>query len=91
MTMLKTLKALKNHEQKQLAATGILRGYYLIRSSDGARFYISKDVDVVALERVADKALSDKTGYEYTIGYSHGLDVHGNHAWSQFDHTDRFI
>lgn len=89
--MLKTLKALKKRDDKELSSSGILRGYYLVRDSDKARFYIAKSVDVNALESVADKMLSDKNGYGYTIAYSYGLDVHGNHAWSNVDHTDSFI
>lgn len=68
---------------------GTRRGYYL-KIGDSAH-YISERVDAYALERVANKVLSDKTGYNYWVDYSHGLDVERRIAWSNLDFTDRFI
>lgn len=67
------------------------RGYWLVRKSDNQCFFISEDVNVHALECTANKALNDKTGYEYWIDYCLGLDIKRVPAWSNIDQTDRFI
>lgn len=69
----------------------IIRGYYLVRESDGSRFFISKNVNVCALETVAERVLSDKHGYDYWIDYCMGYDVNGALEWTNLDFTDRFI
>jgi len=43
------------------------------------------------LSKVAHKVLSDKTGYDYWIDYSSGLDVNGVTAWTNIDLTDLFL
>jgi hypothetical protein len=58
---------------------GTYRGYYLVRESDGCRFFISPCEDIEALEQVADKVLTD-TDYAYWIDYSLGVDVEGKPA-----------
>lgn len=70
---------------------GQRRGYYLVRQSDGHRFFISKEVNPCALEHVCKQVLSDKNGYVYWIDKSLGLDVDGKPAWANIDHTDAFI
>jgi hypothetical protein len=65
-------------------------GYYLVRP-DGERFYISPRVSESALQRVCDRALSDRIGWDYWIDYCNGLDVTGRPAWSNIDHVDSFI
>lgn len=66
-------------------------GYWLVRQSDSKRFFISTLVDVPALEKVADRVLSDEHGYGYWIDFCYGLDVNRNVAWMNLDLTDRFI
>lgn len=73
------------------SAATIRRGYYLVRQSDGARFFISQEVDTKALERVADRTLSDAKGWEYWIDFCLGLDVAGQPAWTNIDQVDAFI
>lgn len=73
--------------QEEIAGTH--RGYYL-KIGDSAH-YISDKVDAYALVKVADKVLNDKTGYNYWIDYSHGVDVEGRIAWSNLDFTERFF
>lgn len=64
-------------------------GYYLVK--DDSRHFIDENVNPSALERVANRVLNDRVGYEYWVDYFHGKDVHGEPAWSNVDHTDRFI
>lgn len=77
-------------EQKEIAA-GYRKGYWLVRESDNQRFYISLYVSEYHLSEVAHKVLSDKTGYDYWIDYSSGLDVNGAVAWTNIDLTDLFL
>ncbi len=84
-------KARSKELELQAQEQGIAIGYYLVRESDKARFYISKVVDTYALEKVADKVLSDKTGYDYYVDYSFGADLQGKPAWMNLDLTDRFL
>lgn len=77
----------KHEKDEETACTR--RGYYLVK--DGTRHFISPDVNPAALERVADRMLSDSEGWDYWIDYSYGIDVHGKPAWSNVDQTDRFI
>ena len=63
-------------------------GYYLINNDE--YHYISKSVSVSALERVANRVLSDDN-FDYWIDYCLGLDVKGNSAFTNLDHTDKFI
>lgn len=77
---------------KQTGSTSTTcRGYYLVRSSDGERFFVSKDVNNQALDDVAKRALSDVTGWNYWIDQNIGLDVHGRAAWVNLDMTDHFL
>jgi hypothetical protein len=69
---------------------GTYRGYYLVRESDGCRFFISPCEDIEALEQVADKVLTD-TDYAYWIDYSLGVDVEGKPAWMNMDYTEKFL
>lgn len=70
---------------------GFTLGYYLVRQSDGKRFFISKVVDVVALEEVASANLNKATGYEYWVDRSIGKDIQGNAAWMNQDFSERFF
>ena len=70
---------------------GQRRGYYLVRVSDNQRFFISSEVNTLALEHECNRVLSDKTGWDYWIDFSLGLDVAGNPAWVNIDQTDAFI
>ena len=84
-------QAMKNRLYEEQESNLCRRGYWLVRESDNQRFFISEDVSVVALERTANKALSEKTGYDYWIDYCMGLDIKRVPAWSNIDQTDRFI
>lgn len=75
--------------REKLKQSGALRGYYL-KIKDNFH-YIASDIDVEALETVAARVLNDKTGYNYWIDYSHGLDNTGRIAWSNLDFTDKFF
>lgn len=66
-------------------------GYYLIRTSDQSRYFVSDNVNEYALNKVATKVLSDKTGWDYWIDYCMGPDVFGNTAWANVDFSDNFI
>ena len=87
-------KLIKMHraetKQKEITA-GYRKGYWLVRESDKQRFYISLHVSEYDLYKVAHKVLSDKTGYDYWIDYSSGLDVNGAVAWDNIDYTDKFM
>lgn len=69
---------------------GTWPGYYLVLPS-GARHFISAEVNEAALNRLCDKHLTAETGWMYWVDYLHGFDVRGSHAWSNVDHTDRFL
>ena len=64
-------------------------GYYLVKGD--ARYFISESVNPAALNRVADKVLSDRAGWNYWIDYLHGRDIRGNPHWSNVDQSDHFI
>ena len=82
-------KQVAKRYKESIQSTGEAKGYYL---RTGDKFYfISKSVDLSALERVASQVLNDKVGYEYWVDYSSGLDVEGKIAWSNLDYTDRFF
>ena len=70
---------------------GFVPGYYLVRKSDSKRFFISKVVDVLALEEIASKVLSEACGWDYWIDRSIGKDINGRAAWMNQDFTDRFF
>jgi len=70
---------------------GFEPGYYLVREHDSKRFFISKVVDVLALEEVCSKVLSEASGWGYWIDRSIGKDINGNAAWMNRDFTDRFF
>ena len=69
---------------------GFKPGFYLVRESDGQRFFIAPDVNCSALERVAAQSLSDKTGWKYWIDRCLGTDVAGKPAWLNLDCEDLF-
>jgi hypothetical protein len=64
-------------------------GYYLVKP-DGTRHFISSCVNVDALEKVADKVLSDA---DYWIDYLMPCvyDVNGQLAWANIDQVNKFI
>lgn len=76
---------------RQEIASSYMPGFYLVRESDGMRFFISEDLDHRRFERVANRALNEDTGYEYWVDRCLGLDVHENVAWSNLDWTDHFL
>lgn len=68
---------------------GTRPGYYLVKG--GARYFISESVNPAALDRVADRVLSDRAGWNYWIDYLHGPDINRTPHWSNVDQSDRFI
>ena len=79
------------YTQESDKEAGFALGYYLVRESDGKRFFISKVVDVIALEKVANKVLNEKVGYNYWIDRSMGKAVDGKPAWVNVDQIERFF
>lgn len=69
----------------------VIKGYYLVRESDGHRFFISEEINGFALENVAKRVLNDKTGYNYWIDYCIGYDINRVLAWSNLDFINDFI
>ena len=72
-------------------STGV-RGYYLVLPNRD-RHWIGESVYDAArdIEKVCDKYLSDKDGWQYWVDYCYGYDVKGNLAWSNVDHTDTIL
>lgn len=68
----------------------VIAGYYLVLP-DNSHIWFSKTVDVDAFEKVCDKNLNETNGYEYYVEFCHGIDVHDRLAWSNLDHTNKFI
>lgn|SRR5574343_752232 len=87
----KILKAIKTNRQKEEELNLCRKGYWLVRESDCKRFFISEYVSLYELEKVAEKHLNDKTGYEYWIDYCLGLDVNKVPAWSNIDQVELFF
>lgn len=83
-------KAKAKEQQVYEQSNGLACGYYLVRESDGARFFISKVVDAEALDSVCSAVLTD-LDYRYWIDRSSGAGVDGKPAWCNLDFTDRFI
>lgn len=83
-------KAKTKHRELSEQTSGLAYGYYLVRESDGARFFISKVVDRESLDSVCDKVLTE-LDYEYWIDRSSGADVDGNPAWCNIDFSNRFV
>lgn len=92
--MQETKKLQKRYRAENHAAAklnGTAKGYYLVRTADGSRFFINSCIDVLELEAVAETYLGGKHGWDYWIDYSSGADVNGNPAWDNVDHSDLFI
>lgn len=66
------------------------KGYYLVRESDGVRFFIGPYASMRYLDKVCDKVLSDKHGWDYWIDFYHGLDIEGRPYWSNIDQVEAF-
>lgn len=89
--MSKVLKASRKARKVNEIEKGYRQGYWLVRDGDKERFYISERICSYSLEKVADKVLNDKTGFDYWIDYCMGLDVTGRTAWRNMDCSDYFI
>ena len=83
-------KAKAKEQQVYEQSNGLAYGYYLVRESDNARFFISKVVDRQALDDVCSAVLTEEN-YEYWIDRSSGADIDGNPLWCNLDFTDRFV
>lgn len=88
--MQQVLKSIAKERDEQAIESQSKRGYWLVKTSDKSKHYISETVDIDALERVANKVLTFKD-HDYTIDYCLGLDVKGAVAWSNNDHTNKFF
>ena len=64
-------------------------GYYLVKNDE--RYFVSEHINETALNRVCNKVLSDRVGWDYWVDYLHGFDVHGARHWSNVDQSDRFL
>lgn len=64
-------------------------GYYLVKGD--ARYFIGAIISEPSLNRVAERVLSDRTGWNYWVDYCMGRDVTGRAAWANVDKTDLFI
>ena len=84
-----SIKSLMRQRNAELESMGMRQGYYLVKND--ARHFISSTVDEPSLNRVCSRVLSDVNGWDYWVDYSLGPDVHGNPAWSNVDHTDKFL
>lgn len=91
MKVQKILKRVHKAREQREIEQGHRQGYWLVRESDKERFYISERICSYSLEKVADKVLNDKTGWNYWIDYCMGLDVTGRVAWRNMDCSDSFI
>lgn len=87
----RVLKKIAKEQKQREIDNGYAQGYWLVRCSDKGRFFIDKHVNPSALEKVANKVLNDKHGYNYWIDWCLGLDVNGRVAWSNLDFSDRFL
>lgn len=83
------IKNIRRELHRDAESKGLRPGYYLVKGYE--RHFISPDVNPAALDRVADRVLSDRAGWDYWIDYSSGPSTNGNPAWSNVDHVDRFI
>ena len=70
----------------------VIRGYYLVLPN-GDRHWMGETINDAAraIEKVCDKYLSAKDGYEYWVDYCHGYDVKNNLAWANVDQTDNIL
>ena len=70
----------------------VIRGYYLVLPS-GDRHWIGETTyDAArAIDKVCDKHLIAKDGWQYWVDYCYGYDVKGNLAWANVDHTDTIL
>lgn len=83
------ISQVRSKRNKEMEAACTRPGYYLVKGDE--RHFISAEASETALNRVADRVLSDTKGWDYWVDYSLGVDVHGKPAWSNLDQTDRFI
>ena len=89
MSMKQAYARLQKEKQERCEAPG----FYLVmgNTAQGARYFISAEVDSGALQAVANRVLNDRAGYDYWIDYCMGFDIDRRVAWSNMDHTDLFI
>lgn len=87
----KDLRRYRAEKKAQAKLNGTAKGYYLVRESDGERFFINSCIDTLELEAVAETYLGGKHGWDYWIDRSSGADVNGKPAWDNLDHSDLFI
>lgn len=79
------------NEQKQIKKKNCTYpGYYLVRESDGKRFFVSEVIFLAALEAVCEEVLSEND-YQYWVDRSLGADVDGNPAWLNLDVSEWFF
>lgn len=69
----------------------VVKGYYFVKGD--LRHWIGETTQeaYLGLEKIADKYLNDKDGYNYWIDYCYGFDVKGCYAWMNLDNTDTIL
>jgi hypothetical protein len=80
---------------EEMKVKGLVVGYYLVIPSEGSkspskRFFISRVVDLQALEEIVSKVVPEASERDYWIVRSLGADTDGNPAWVNADQSWRF-
>ena len=67
----------------------VIRGYYFVLLS-GDSHWIGETTHeaAMAIEKVCDKYLSAKEGWQYWVDYCYGYDEKDNLAWANVDQSD---
>jgi hypothetical protein len=91
-------KEYSKEDLEEMKVKGLVAGYYLVIPAEGSkspskRFFISRVVDLQALEEIVSKVVPDASGGDYCnywIDRSLGADTDGNPAWVNTDQSWRF-
>lgn len=69
-----------------------VRGYYLVLPNGDRHWLGETTYDAArAIDKMCDKYLSDKGGWQYWVDYCYGYDVKDNLAWANVDQTDAIL
>ena len=88
-------KEYSKEDLEEMKVKGLVAGYYLVIPSEGSkspskRFFISRVVDLQALEEIVSKVVPEASEGDYWIDRSLGADKDGNPAWVNADQSWRF-
>ena len=78
-------------QRAEETAEGNRKGFYLVRASDSARFFIAENESLSALEHVGEERLGGNHGFDYWVDFLHGFDITGARHWANVDQTGRFF